>query len=91
MGWKCDKYLDYQSKGNIQLFDDPMSGDYLYFGYVLVSGDGYSFESDSFYSSDIEEVVSKVYEELLKLIELGIVKNDVVLEPYKVIAFAEYS
>ena len=86
-----ENYTNYQNKGYIQLFYDPMNNNYLYFGYTLVSGNGWDFESDSFYMQDIEEVKQKIYEELLKLIEIGVIKNDALLEQYKVIAFVEYS
>ena len=37
--WRTDENIDkwecYQTKGNIQLFTDPMSGSHLYFGYIL--------------------------------------------------------
>ena len=41
--WKPEneQYSCYQSKGEIQFFDDPMSGDYLYFGYIFAVLDEY--------------------------------------------------
>lgn len=38
-GWRTDENIDKweycQTKDNIQLFTDPMSGAHLYFGYIL--------------------------------------------------------
>lgn len=43
--WKWEseneKYYCYQREGKIQFFDDPMSGDYLYFGYIYYKSDEY--------------------------------------------------
>ena len=36
-----DKWEHCQTKGNIQLFTDPMSGLHLYFGYILSAQDEY--------------------------------------------------
>ena len=54
--WKwSDEGEDYfckQRKGEIQFFDDLMSGSYLYFGYVLASGNEYSFDTEMFDGSN---------------------------------------
>jgi len=87
-GMDCDKledwkwtdegedYFNYQRKGKIQLFDDPMSGTHLYLGYILAAGDQYEFETVKI---DDEEVVRSrgyVKAELVKLQELGIITKD---------------
>ena len=46
-----------------------MSGSHLYFGYILASGDEYSFDTEMFDVSDIEKYSGKVQSELVKLQE----------------------
>ena len=71
-GWDTDKLRDWKweegeeyicnhSKGNIQLFDDPMSGSYLYFGYVLARNEMYEDDEVSkFKVDDITRVYGEV-------------------------------
>ena len=40
---KGEDYINNQCKGEIQFFNDPMSGSYLYFGYILISNFSCSF------------------------------------------------
>lgn len=92
--WKWSKegenYICNQRKGEIQFFDDPMSGSYLYFGYVLVAGDEYSFNTEMFDVSDIEKSSAKVQSELVKLQELGVITKDPHFKPVcKIIVFEE--
>ena len=87
-----EDYICNQRKGEIQFFDDPMSGLYLYFGYVLASGNAYSFDTISFDVSDIEKYSRKVKTELLKLQEMGVITKDPHFKPvFKIIAFEECS
>lgn len=85
-----EEYLNNQRKGEIQFFDDPMSGSYLYFGYVLADGDEYSFQTTSFEMSDIEKCFGKVKAELVKLQEMGVMTKDPHFKPvFKVIVFEQ--
>lgn len=85
-----EDYINNQCKGEIQFFDDPMSGSYLYFGYVLADGDEYGFDTTSFEVSDIEKCSGKVKSELVKLQEMGIITKDPHFKPvFKVIVFEE--
>ena len=87
-----EKYLDYQSKGQIQLFDDPMSGDYLYLGYVLAKLDMYENETFKFNLDVVNQVKESVESELIKLIDLGVISESTKFKPkYEVIAFEECS
>lgn len=80
-----EKYTCFQREGKIQAFDDPMSEDYLYFGYIFFKTDeSYEDESASFYFEDFEETITDVKEELLKC--FGIIAP----ENPKVIVFNEY-
>ena len=94
-GWETDKfdgekYMGYQSKGHIQLFDDPMSGSHLYFGYVLANGDEYDFDTTKFNVNDVNGVLGDVKSELIKLIELGVISMSPQLKPeYQIITFEE--
>ena len=85
-----EKFTCYQSQRHIQLFDDPMSGEHLYFGYILANRDEYYFETTKFNMSDIADVEGKVYEELIKLQELGVITKDSKFKPeFRVIVFEE--
>lgn len=101
-GWETDKYNDWkwddegeeylcnQIKGRIQLFDDPMSGCHLYFGYILAKGYQYDFETTKFDADIINQVKDNVKGELDKLIELGVISADPKFNPkYQVIVFEE--
>lgn len=101
-GWDNDKFDDWkwtddgeeyfcnQIKGRIQLFDDPMSGDYLYFGYVLAKLDMYEAETTKFDIDVVNQVKENVEGELIKLIDLGVISKDPKFKPkYQVIVFEE--
>lgn len=78
--------------GNIQLFDDPSNDSFLYFGVVLVKGDQYTFNSAQFDVVDIANAWSDVTDDLLELINCGVIhvdRND--LPEYKVIVFEQCS
>lgn len=95
--WKWSKeseeYLDYQSRGRIQLFDDPISGEYLYLGYILGSGDEYDFETIKFDEEIINKVQCHVEDKLIKLIDIGVISKDPKFNPinlkYQIIVFEE--
>lgn len=85
-----EKYTCNQTKGKIQLFDDPMSGCHLYFGYILASGDAYGYETSKFKVDDVNGIYGDVKAELVKLIEMGVITEDPNLIPeYQIIAFEE--
>lgn len=85
-----DEYTCYQKNGKIQLFDDPMSNSYLYFGYVFASSDEYSFDTVCFSISDVEKCRKNVEDELLKLVEIGVVnKTALANAKFHLIAFEE--
>lgn len=103
-GCLTEKYEDWQYtdvgeeyclnhvKDNIQIFDDPMCGNHVYFGYVLGNGDQFEFDPIEFDVYTICELQERVRDELMKLIELGIVDVDINYIPlYKVIVFEECS
>lgn len=85
-----EEYINYQSKGKIQLFDDPMSNSYLYFGYIFASGDEYEFNTACFSVLDIELCRDEVKDELAKLIEAGIISSEALTQAeFKIMAFEE--
>ena len=87
-----EKYHCNQFKDKIQFFNDPMSGNYLYFGYILGEGEVYEFETTKFDVDDISEAKAKVQDELMKLIKLGIIQEDSYIKrDCHVIAFEEVS
>ena len=99
--WRTDKNIDKweycQTKGNIQLFTDFMSGSHLYFGYILSAQDEYDNPETTKISltmSRTEEIFDKVIDALMesKLISQSI--QEVIAEdnvPFEVICFTEYS
>ena len=85
-----EQYICNQTKGRIQLFDDPMSGSHLYFGYILASGDMYGYETSKFKADDVNAIYGDVKAELVKLIEMGVITKDPRFVPeYQIIAFEE--
>lgn len=94
-----DKWEYCQTKGNIQLFTDPMSESHLYFGYILSAQDEYDTPevtkislSDE-YVKNIEEIWNNILDALneTKLISKSMM--NVIIEdhvPFEVICFAEY-
>ena len=106
-GYKTDKYKEwkwsedweeltnYQKKDEIQLFDDPMSGNYLYLGYILAVGDECHFDTTEISINTISspDIVTKVCRELNHLINIGVVncENFIFKKPseYKIIVFEE--
>lgn len=88
--WKWDdgeEYFCNQTKGYIQLFDDPMSGDYLYLGYVLARLDMYDAETVKINLNEVNRQEPYVCNKLRQLIDDGIItSNDF---KYEVIVFEE--
>ena len=69
-----------------------MSGNYLYFGYILAEGEVYEFETTKFDVENINQAKIKVQEKLMKLIELGVIQEDSYIKrDCHVIAFEEVS
>lgn len=94
-----DKWEYCQTKGNIQLFTDPMSESHLYFGYILSAQDEYDEPEVTKISlrdeeiKDMEKIWDKTMDALIesKLISesmMGVLEKDEV--PFEVICFTEY-
>ena len=88
--WKWDdgeEYFCNQTKGYIQLFDDPMNGDYLYLGYVLARLDMYEAETVKINLNEVTRQEPYVCNKLKQLISANII-NEADLK-YEVIVFEE--
>jgi hypothetical protein len=83
-----EKYFNNQVKDEIQLFNDPMSGKHLYFGYILAWGDEYDFKTEILDTIDITYPLKYVFAELKKLQEIGVISMEF-NSKYKVILFEE--
>jgi hypothetical protein len=87
-----EKWLCYQVNGNIQLFDDPMCGDYLYLGFILAAGDEYDFKTTQFDIADINNAFGDTALALSLLQNKGVIESNINSVPeYKIIAFVEYT
>lgn len=93
--WECC-----QSKGNIQLFTDRMSGSHLYFGYILSAQDEYDNPETTKISltdesmSRMEETLDKVMDALTESKLISQSMQEEIAEdnvPFEVICFTEYS
>jgi hypothetical protein len=86
-----EEYLCNQCHGNIKLFDDLMSEEHLYLGYVFASGDQYCFDTVQFVAGELFDMMIRmqVSEKLLHLINEGVVSKDAAAANYKVIIFEE--
>lgn len=71
-----EQYFCNQVKDEIQLFDDPMNGTHLYFGYILACGDAYHVETARRDINDVMNKVGLVTNAFVKLKELGVIKED---------------
>lgn len=95
--WRWTKegegYFDYQDEGRIQLFDDPMYGEHLYFGYILASGNQYELPTHKIGISNISVLdFEDVTNELIKLKQTYQVIQDQNLDtPLQLILFEEAS
>lgn len=102
-GMTTDKYRDWkwtdegeqytcsQLKGNIQLFDNPMSGEHLYLGYILANGDEYDFDTVKFDIEVVNTFCQEVNNKLLELVNAEVVSNEILIKrpKYQVIVFEE--
>lgn len=89
---EAEKYTCRQRRGQLQLFDDPISGNYLYFGYVLADGGEYEFANTQFPIYKVDEIRQRVDDMLCELIDLGVIKTILFgSSEYKIIAFEQYS
>lgn len=85
-----ESYLCYQRQGQIQLFDDPCSGQHLYFGYILAAGDEYYFETEKFNMIDVQDAFDEVTWELYQLQRAGVINlKDKDVPVFQVIVFVE--
>lgn len=103
-GFETDKYDDWkwtdegekyscnQAKGEIQLFEDPMSGSFLYLGYILSANDEYDFKTTKIGCNDFENKIHDVSNELNNLVDIGIISKDALNScEFEVIVFEECS
>lgn len=87
-----EEFLCYQRKGYIQLFDDPMSGEHLYLGYILASGDQYEFATTKLNTWDFTEQEPGVLYRLKKLVDVGVIDKSIFISKdfkYEIIVFEE--
>lgn len=88
--WKeeNEQYSCCQSKGNIQFFDDPMSGNYLYFGYILSDMDEY--DDSKVTKINLKDVKRQKEYIDYKLRQMGWTQKLPIDQiPYEVISFVE--
>ena len=75
-----------QRVGKIQIFDDPMSGEYLYFGYIFFETDeSYESAMDSISLLGVKEYGDWVKKELFEKLKIQI------SEPIQIIVFNEFT
>ena len=87
-----EQWFCYHRKGKIQLFDDPMCGDYLYLGFILAAGDEFDCPITKFDIIDVNGAFEDVALALNKLRRDGVItQNSQFVPQYKMIAFVEYS
>lgn len=84
-----EEYWCHHEKGNIQMFDDPMSGDCLYFGYIIAANDEYNSDTTAI---PLAELIRQKPFIDSKLNNMGWNIPDSLLEStkYQVISFSEY-
>ena len=98
--WRTDENIDKweccQTKGNIQLFTDPMSGLHLYFGYILSAQDEYDNPETTKINLGIKDM-EKMWEKVLDAFNETRLISEAMMEiiaedniPFEVICFTEY-
>ena len=94
-----DKWECYQTKGNIQLFTDPMSGSHLYFGYILSAQDEFDEPEVTKISLRDREnkYMDEMWEKVLDALNETKIISESILEviakdkiPFELICFTEY-
>lgn len=87
-----EKWFCYKRKGKIQMFDDPMCGDYLYLGFILAAGDEYDFCTTMFDVTDVNDAFDGVSAMLAYLRKSEVIEINAYKRPeFKIIAFCEYT
>ena len=69
-----------------------MSGEHLYLGYILASGDEYSFDTTKINILSLKDKEQYVVYELKQLVDIGVVNRDVFASEglkYEMIVFEE--
>lgn len=91
-----DKWEYCQTKGNIQLFTDHMSGSHLYFGYILSAQDEYDNPETTKINLGIKDM-EKMWEKVLDALNETRLISEAIMEiiaedniPFEVICFTEY-
>ena len=98
--WRTDENIDKweccQTKGNIQLFTDPMSGLHLYFGYILSAQDEYDNPETTKINLGIKDM-EKMWEKVLDAFNETRLISEAMMEiiaedniPFEVMCFTEY-
>lgn len=86
-----EKYTDYCTEGEVQFIEDGMCGTYTYFGYIVSNIDevyeSYKKEIDE----NADEIIIKIAKKILELVNLGILKEDVLEKDVKPILFTHCS
>lgn len=101
--WRTDENIDKweccQTKGNIQLFTDPMSGSHLYFGYILSAQDEFDEPEVTKISLRDREIkyMDEMWEKVLEALSETKIISESMLEaiakgkiPFELICFTEY-
>lgn len=102
--YKTDKYEDWkwtdegeqyicrQSKGHIQLFDDPCNGEHFYFGYVFMAGDQYEFNTTKINVNEFLRQHPYVLSKLRYLVDIDVIDKGALDNlDYEMFAFEECS
>lgn len=86
-----EEYTNQHTKGNIQIFDDPMDSSYLYLGYILAEGDEYYFKTAKWNPIMLlsDEIKIAVTINLDDLITMGILSPEAYSADYQMIVFEE--
>ena len=85
-----EEFLCHQSKGHVQLFDDPEGNNHLYLGFILAAGDKWNFETTKFDLADIHNAFDEVTWMLYRLQQIGIVDySNKSVPTYQIIVFEE--
>lgn len=82
-----ERYTEYQTEEEMQFIEDGMCGMYNYFGYIISNIEDFYGECTKELSNDVFNKRDDIIAELRKLVDIGVLKEDVLNEEMKLILF----
>lgn len=82
-----ERYTEYQAEEEMQFIEDGMCGMYNYFGYIISNIEDFYGKCTKELSNDVFNKRDDIIAELKKLVDIGVLKEDVLNKELKLILF----